>query len=66
VIAGPTKDFYEAKLAEQTTTSKEAAPPRLSLAQRFVGTSVVKAVRRVLSSFPIEREFDDAGGDKPA
>lgn len=65
VIAGPTKDFYEAKLAEQTATSKEAAGPRLSLAQRFVGTSVVKAVRRVLSSFPIEREFDDAGGDNP-
>jgi len=65
VIAGPTKDFYEAMLAEQTTTIKEAAAPRLSLAQRFVGTSVVKAVRRALSSFPIESDFDDAGGDNP-
>jgi len=65
VIAGPTKDFYEAMLAEQTTTIKEAAAPRLSLAQRFVGTSVVKAVRRALSSFPIERDFDDADGDNP-
>jgi len=63
VIAGPSEAFYEAQLAAQVTTIKESA--RVSLAQRAGGIPVFKAARRFLSKFPVERDFDDAGGDNP-
>jgi len=63
LIAGPTENFHEAMLAEQVTTVKEAAA-RPSLAARL-GAPVIKAARRVLAKFPLERDFDDAGGDNP-
>src|SRR5665213_523417 len=61
MIAGPTEDFYEQMLAEQVTILKESR--QISLAQRFAGTSVIKAARQFLAKFPTERDFDDAGGD---
>lgn len=63
LIAGPTKDFYEAMLAEQTTTVKEAAS-RPSFAARF-GAPVIKAASRALLKFPVETHFGDAGGTNP-
>jgi len=63
MIAGPTEDFYEQMLAEQVTILKESR--QISLAQRFAGTSVIKAARQFLAKFPTERDFDDAGGDNP-
>jgi len=63
MIAGPTESFYGSMLAEQTTTIKEAAAP-VSLAQRF-GAPVLKAARRALERFPVERNFGDAGGTNP-
>jgi beta-lactamase superfamily II metal-dependent hydrolase len=64
VIAGPTKAFYDSMLAEQVETVK-ASVRKVSLAERFAGTSAVKAARRLLESFPIETDFGDAGGTNP-
>jgi beta-lactamase superfamily II metal-dependent hydrolase len=59
LIAGPSEGFYETCIAEQLLEGKAAAratPGRLVEAmQRFSA--------RVLSAFPIETAFDDAGGD---
>jgi beta-lactamase superfamily II metal-dependent hydrolase len=63
VIAGPTEDLYKQMLAEQVTTIKESR--QVSLAQRFAGTSVIKAARRLLESFPVEVNFGDSGGTNP-
>jgi hypothetical protein len=64
VVAGPTEGFYKETLAEQTKTVKQA-PRAPSFAERFVGSTVVKAAQKVLASFPVEIPFGDAGGDNP-
>lgn len=64
VIAGPTEDFYKETLAEQAKTVRKAARAP-SFAERFLGTTVVKAAKKVLASFPVEIPFGDAGGTNP-
>jgi beta-lactamase superfamily II metal-dependent hydrolase len=59
LIAGPTVEFYEQMLEEQTETVKPSASK--SLAARF-GAPLLKAARLAVSAFPTERDFDDAGG----
>lgn len=62
LIAGPTQAFYETTLDEQTQTTKST--PKRSLAARY-GAPVLAEIRKALSHFPIERDFDDAGGTNP-
>ena len=64
MIAGPTREFYEAMLAQQVTTVKEAAQKR-SFAERFAGVPLVKAATQALLKFPHETNFGDAGGTNP-
>jgi hypothetical protein len=60
LIAGPTVPFYEEVLREQTKTSKT----KPSLAARF-GAPILSGIRKMIEKFPVERDFDDAGGDNP-
>jgi beta-lactamase superfamily II metal-dependent hydrolase len=62
-IAGPTESYYEQMLAEQEVTEKAAVAKR-SVAQRFLAEAATFA-ERVLSHFPMEIDFDDAGGTNP-
>lgn len=63
LIAGPTELYYEQLLAQQEVTQKPA-PRKLSLAERYLKEARV-AAQRVVSKFPIEIAFGDAGGTNP-
>jgi beta-lactamase superfamily II metal-dependent hydrolase len=57
LVAGPSETYYQALVNEQMVTEKAAPVPTLRLSE-----ALARFRAKVLSRFPIETDFDDAGG----
>lgn len=63
LVAGPSKPFYEACVAEQV--AQEVAGARASEPSSALREAIARLSARVLSIFPLETDFGDSGGTNP-
>jgi beta-lactamase superfamily II metal-dependent hydrolase len=63
LIAGPTQPYYEQLVQEQLQEAGTAAA--VARGPGRIAEAVQKMAARALTAFPIESDFDDAGGTNP-
>jgi beta-lactamase superfamily II metal-dependent hydrolase len=65
LVAGPSKDFYEQKLAEELAREGLAAAVPPTAARQALQAALARLSANVLPQLPVEIPFSDSGGDKP-